>query len=137
MHTHFQTSLNMPGFSITLLLLPRENEPCPFSSELLISLLDQETDVPGWKWSPRSAPTASVTSTSSSVSMPHPYRSTTKLVSTDPQTFTTSIERACKALITAEPDITQMDIIAGDGDCGLTLKVCLLVFFPRSSAAHL
>ena len=129
----------MPGFSITLLLLPRENESCPFDSELLISLLDQETDAPGWKWSPRLAPSASVTSTSTStsVSTPHPHQSSTKLVSTDPHTFTSSIERACKALIAAEPDITQMDSIAGDGDCGLTLKVCLLVFFPRNSDAHI
>ena len=30
--------------------------------------------------------------------------------------------RACKALIEAEPELTQQDQIAGDGDAGLTLE---------------
>jgi dihydroxyacetone kinase len=29
--------------------------------------------------------------------------------------------------VKAEPEITEMDVIAGDGDCGLTLKVCTLL----------
>lgn len=42
--------------------------------------------------------------------------------SPDAQGFIDAISRACKAVIAAEPDITRMDSLAGDGDCGLTLK---------------
>lgn len=33
-----------------------------------------------------------------------------------------SLHTCCESLISAEPDITRYDTIAGDGDCGLTLK---------------
>lgn len=40
----------------------------------------------------------------------------------DPKGFIDAITRAAKALIAAEPEITQQDTVAGDGDAGLTLK---------------
>ncbi|EEB95337.1 hypothetical protein MPER_05704 [Moniliophthora perniciosa FA553] len=45
----FMTSLNMPGFSITLLLL--SDSPSDPSVSLILSMLDEKTDAPGWKWS--------------------------------------------------------------------------------------
>lgn len=39
----------MPGFSISLVLLPREGEAKHTSDELL-SLLDAPADAPGWRW---------------------------------------------------------------------------------------
>lgn len=36
--------------------------------------------------------------------------------------FTDALAAACKSVIAAEPEITRFDTIAGDGDCGLTLK---------------
>lgn len=36
--------------------------------------------------------------------------------------FLGAITRACKALIEAEPELTEQDRIAGDGDAGLTLE---------------
>ena len=44
------------------------------------------------------------------------------LPAADPALFDAAVARACDALAAAEPDITHMDNIAGDGDCGLTLK---------------
>lgn len=41
---------------------------------------------------------------------------------TDSQAFLDAITRACKSLIEAEPELTQQDQIAGDGDAGLTLE---------------
>jgi hypothetical protein len=40
----------------------------------------------------------------------------------DPDLFVKAVQSACQALISAEPEITKYDTIAGDGDCGLTLK---------------
>lgn len=40
----------------------------------------------------------------------------------DPRDFLAAIVRACEAVIEAEPEITRQDIIAGDGDAGLTLR---------------
>jgi dihydroxyacetone kinase len=42
------TSLNMPGFSLTLLLLPGNGEP--YSSKDILSLLDAPASSPGWKY---------------------------------------------------------------------------------------
>ena len=40
----------------------------------------------------------------------------------DVQGFALAVERVCNALDKAEPEITRMDTISGDGDCGLTLQ---------------
>lgn len=44
----YMTSLNMPGFSLTLLLLPGSGEP--YSSKDILSLLDAPASSPGWKY---------------------------------------------------------------------------------------
>lgn len=44
----YMTSLNMPGFSLTLLLLPGNGEPYP--SQEILSLLDAPGSAPGWKY---------------------------------------------------------------------------------------
>jgi dihydroxyacetone kinase len=130
-----QTSLNMPGFSLTILLLPRAVGPSGSASlgntpseALVLSLLDEKPDVPGWKWSSAQPPPNS----SSTGSHTHPTppaqagsdhaTSHIKIPAANPNGFVQAIVRACEALKEAEPEITKMDQIAGDGDCGLTLK---------------
>jgi dihydroxyacetone kinase len=49
----------------------------------------------------------------------------------DPEKFTTAIRQACNNLISAESEITNMDTIAGDGDCGLTLKAGALAVLQK------
>ncbi|KAL0065157.1 hypothetical protein AAF712_007827 [Marasmius tenuissimus] len=106
----FMTSLNMPGFSITLLLLPSESsEPSP---KLVLSLLDDKTDAPGWKWS-SGVPAKPLQSTEAAASAPRAEKGT--LASANPERFIASIKKACEALIKEEPEITRMDNIAGDG----------------------
>jgi dihydroxyacetone kinase len=108
----------MPGFSITLLLLPEAQH----ARNLILSLLDEPTETPGWKWSSRlpSADPKSSPDVSQCVSAGD--RPTGPLGSPDPSAFISAVERACNAIVQAEPEITRMDTIAGDGDCGLTLK---------------
>lgn len=45
----YMTSLNMPGFSLTLLLLPNGSDE-PYSSKEILSLLDASASSPGWKY---------------------------------------------------------------------------------------
>ncbi|KAF8757619.1 dihydroxyacetone kinase [Rhizoctonia solani] len=54
--------------------------------------------------------------------MPQAEASTQKGSTPASNQFSDSVRRACHALIRAEPEITQMDQIVGDGDCGTTLK---------------
>lgn len=109
----------MPGFSITLLLLPSKNDESAPSTDLLLSLLDDQCEAPGWKWSSRSpAPSLqSIKTAIRSSASQESRKSTTRILKTsDPALFTERIKKACNALITAEPEITRMDTIAGDGD---------------------
>ncbi|KAG6840249.1 hypothetical protein C0991_007942 [Blastosporella zonata] len=117
----FMTSLNMPGFSITLLLLPSKEATSAPAQSLLLSLLDEQPNAPGWKWSSHVAPHAQPL-LAPPVSQVTQAASGAPLKVADTASFTASVKRACEALIAAEPEITQMDTIAGDGDCGLTLK---------------
>lgn len=44
-----QTSCNLPGFSLTLLLLPRAEDQPRYSAERILQLLDAPASAPGWK----------------------------------------------------------------------------------------
>ncbi|KAI0372718.1 dihydroxyacetone kinase [Pilatotrama ljubarskyi] len=122
----FMTSLNMPGFSITTLLLPSASETGPSvpDSSLILSLLDEPANVPGWKWAAGTVPPAAdqITSGAKRQTSAMPQGDLVSLRANDVQSFNTAVERACNALVAAEPEITRMDNVAGDGDCGLTLK---------------
>ncbi|WOO83281.1 Dihydroxyacetone kinase 2 [Vanrija pseudolonga] len=106
----FMSSLDMPGFSITALRLPADKE------ELILKGVDAASSAPGWR--PATVP----------VLKPEPTKQTAEKASfpasgiTAPAAFTAGITAACNAVIAAEKDITRYDVIAGDGDCGLTLK---------------
>lgn len=112
----------MPGFSLTVLLLPDGQSGAPTAAEIL-SLLDDTTDVPGWKWSSRSRPGQLARGQAASRAQAATQTEEIfKLKAEDPGAFIEAIKRACNALIQEEPEITRMDNIAGDGDCGLTLR---------------
>lgn len=117
----YMTSLNMPGFSITLLKLPSKSNSGSFpSQDLLLSLLDAPAEASGWGWVSHKSPVPLDTQlTQSTLSSDKPISTTSVL----PSVIVEPIRRACQALIKAEPELTRMDTIAGDGDCGLTLKV--------------
>ncbi len=61
-----QTSLNLPGFSITLLLLPRTG---PTSSSTILDLLDCPASSVGWKHASLPREEAAVVLASSSTVM--------------------------------------------------------------------
>ncbi|TYJ57598.1 hypothetical protein B9479_001680 [Cryptococcus floricola] len=97
----YMTSLNMPGFSLTLLLLPSASEKSTYSSEQILEYLDAPASAPGWSFYAAQEP---------------------GVIASDAQSLLSAITRACNALIAAEPELTEQDQIAGDGDAGLTLE---------------
>ncbi|KDE09614.1 hypothetical protein MVLG_00021 [Microbotryum lychnidis-dioicae p1A1 Lamole] len=135
----FMTSLNLPGFSISLVLLPREPVATPstftsnlcFDKDLILEMLDAPTEAPAWMWHYKGRPEAHVEeekddqknskkrktevdiSGSDQVKGPAP---------TDAKLFKSAIEAALQELVKAEAEITKYDTTAGDGDAGLTLK---------------
>ncbi|KAF7794311.1 hypothetical protein EIP86_005445 [Pleurotus ostreatoroseus] len=117
----FMTSLNMAGFSITLLLLPSGTES-GVSASKIISLLDDPAGAPGWKWTSNAVPIAEPAAPTKRTESAALASSSGTLKAADPKAFIEAVQRACKALNDEEPEITRMDNIAGDGDCGLTLR---------------
>jgi triose/dihydroxyacetone kinase / FAD-AMP lyase (cyclizing) len=105
----------MPGFSLTLLLLPPESS----QSGQVLSLLDAPASATGWKWTSGSTPGSAlhnipIAQDDSAIKFVKPGVRAI-LRPSDPEAFLGSIKRACEALISAELDITEMDTIAGDG----------------------
>lgn len=112
----------MSGFSLTLLLLPTVDEKDAPRLDTILSLLDDKPEVPGWKWSAGTAPLP-VSEQNAPLGDEKPIRTVERIVAHNPKAFVDSIKQAAHALVKAESEITRMDSIAGDGDCGLTLKV--------------
>jgi hypothetical protein len=108
--THFQSSLNMPGFSVSLFLLPREGES-KYSSAELLELLDAPADAPGWAWTSRAKPRPykSTSSKSTAVDEAHSNNSGKAVEPTSGKAFISAIQQACKDVIEAEPEITRYD----------------------------
>jgi len=123
----FMTSLNMPGFSLTLLLLPSSPSPTVLTTvdlppeEVILSLLDVSTDAPGWKWTSH-APPSELPPPPAALTSERATDHALKVRAQDAEEFIHAVEKACNALDRAEPEITRMDTISGDGDCGLTLR---------------
>jgi triose/dihydroxyacetone kinase / FAD-AMP lyase (cyclizing) len=117
----------MPGFSLTLLLLPSSPSNTvptaadPPPEDVMLSLLDVTTDAPGWKWTSH-APPSELPPPPAALTSKRAADHVLKVRVQDAEEFTHAVERACNALDRAEPEITRMDTISGDGDCGLTLR---------------
>ncbi|KAJ4489890.1 Dak1 domain-containing protein [Lentinula aciculospora] len=122
----YMTSLNMPGFSLTLLKLPNSEQEVGQgpSQDQILSLLDTSAEAPGWGWVSGRPPVALSNQIVSSSSSGSTSTSSKPPLPDDKyaEEVVKAITRACDALIHAEPELTRMDTVAGDGDCGLTLK---------------
>ncbi|EME49502.1 hypothetical protein DOTSEDRAFT_143547 [Dothistroma septosporum NZE10] len=113
----FETSLNAPGWSISLLNMSGIERETKTSIFTLLHLLDMDTTAPAW---PRNGYRNSV-----------PVKEKAKLSAgsaaeaaarqgplMDAAILDSTLRTACNAAIQAEPDITKWDIQMGDGDCG-------------------
>ncbi|KAI9598375.1 Dak1 domain-containing protein [Syncephalis fuscata] len=106
------TALNTPGVSITLFRLGDSN-----SEAQLLGLLDAPNHATGWLHAAGYNKNVLYSFTDSSKN--------TKVVDNnvgDNPLIAKVIRKACESVINAEPEITRLDTITGDGDCGHTLK---------------
>ncbi|EGV61383.1 Dihydroxyacetone kinase 2 [Yamadazyma tenuis] len=114
----FVTSLNAPGFSITLLNLSSVEKNSGFSKAEILAFLDAPTDAPGWKpksYSSWDSPSVEIESPMKEVA---PVSSDLKINGSQ---FLQQLQNAMYTLKKAEPKITHYDTLVGDGDCGDTL----------------
>ncbi|KAI0387222.1 dihydroxyacetone kinase Dak1 [Hypomontagnella monticulosa] len=138
----FLSALDCPGFSISILVLPR----IASLSSRILEWLDAPTDALGWTcgisshtWNDYRPPAEYLACEASisqqavnpghiqdieceqKVTLYSPGVSPLILSAGDSVLFTNIIESVHLSLIAAEPEITRMDTIMGDGDCGTTL----------------
>jgi len=114
------TAFNGNGFSITLLNSTKaSNELNVAFPEIksVFELLEAYTDAPGW--SPGFFEAKSAPSVDSSVL--HTDVKVTEVGSYDYSAFSKWMKAGAQNVIKAEPHITELDTLVGDGDCGYTL----------------
>lgn len=140
------TSLNAPGFSISLLNL---SSACrrlgtmngSSSPSRLLEFLDAPTDATAWPGvrneqlsiyercdSSKEDELSTELLASSQLGIPdQENRSTDSSVTwrsldVRPERVESGIRVACKSALSVEPDLTQFDTLVGDGDCGETFS---------------
>lgn len=143
----FETSLNGPGFSLTLGNLSNVATAVDKPVSELLRLLDAPTSAPAWPRSGYGQPVevskesaerrekaqAEAEESSLNVKGPEGMRAPIKsskithspnptirllLTFLAPPSLLHALRTACSAALTAEPNITKYDIQMGDGDCG-------------------
>ncbi|CAG8587280.1 5056_t:CDS:10 [Dentiscutata erythropus] len=108
-------------FSLTILKLPKDQD--------IIQMLDQHVETAGWVNRVHLDCSSLDTKLDEKVSNSSIKKSDDKFPQTilcDPKLFESTLKSVCNAIILAEPDITHYDTVAGDGDCGTTVKNCAI-----------
>lgn len=148
----FETSLNAPGFSISLINLSVAARECDVTASKLLEFLDRPTTAVSWPNTTRSVistakPNGRVNVNGGNKSCsqngqgpemkftldrPRPTRD----IVVDASLLDAAVRSACKAAITAEPYLTKWDMVMGDGDCGEAVKdLCEAVLRMLDSGA--
>ncbi|KAH7049321.1 dihydroxyacetone kinase-like protein [Macrophomina phaseolina] len=117
----FETSLNGPGFSLTLGNLSNVATSVNRAVSELLRLLDAPTSAPAW---PRSGYGQPVNISEEAANRRAKARAEAEKVGQDlkgpeaPPSLLLALSTACNAAMAEEPNITKYDIQMGDGDCG-------------------
>ncbi|KAK3056243.1 hypothetical protein LTR09_002750 [Extremus antarcticus] len=111
----FETSLNAPGWSISLLNVSGIERETGFRVSRLLELLDSETSAPAW---PRNGYKDIEEVQQKDLEDVAAKAAGGQGPKVDPAVLESAVRQACDDAIKAEPDITKWDIQMGDGDCG-------------------
>ncbi|CAO3649750.1 unnamed protein product [Mucor fragilis] len=115
----FVTSLNMPGFSLSLLVVDHGRN--------VLQLLDQQVHVSGWPTTAAQFFSDAIHGdNAATIKSPELVIEAHHGQVSNPQVIENALRGATSAVIAAEPRITDYDTILGDGDCGQTLKTAAL-----------
>ncbi|KAK0105777.1 hypothetical protein ONS95_004295 [Cadophora gregata] len=119
----FETSLNGPGFSVTLCNLTIAAKESKTSVDELMDLLGAETKAPAWPNVLANTSTKAAKKGSPEVDIEKQAPiSPDDDIKVDPKLLNSAVRTACKRAIDAEPNLTKWDMIMGDGDCGEAVR---------------
>ncbi|KAF6822522.1 dihydroxyacetone kinase [Colletotrichum plurivorum] len=119
----FETSLNAPGFSISLVNVSSAARQSKTTAGELLNLLDRPTTAVSWPNIIRADaqtsgdvvdPTADTNASANAKSDVQ--------IKVDPTLLESSVRSGCEKAIAAEPQLTKWDMVMGDGDCGEAVK---------------
>ena len=108
----FLSSLDMAGISISVLGL----------NDGWLRWLDATTSAPSWPNVLKQRPRSTFAQMTANVVKPLKSRAAESKRSETGTKLRRAIKAACQALIEAEPELTEMDRITGDGDLGTSMK---------------
>ncbi|KAK7953118.1 hypothetical protein PG988_013812 [Apiospora saccharicola] len=115
----FETSLNGPGFSISLCNLTNAANAVSAPVKELLDLFDMKTSAVHWpNVSSPGAYEAQEDATTEHIEDRSPELKHENDIKVAPTLLDSVIRTACLAAIAAEPNLTKWDMIMGDGDCG-------------------
>ncbi|RSL87243.1 hypothetical protein CDV31_016293 [Fusarium ambrosium] len=117
----FETSLNAPGFSISLCNFSAAAKHCQSTTSKLLELFDRPTTAVSWPSHVRPTPKpalATRTKTNGEVTKNLGVRPEQKYDVIDASLLERAVRKACERAILAEPQLTKWDMVMGDGDCG-------------------
>lgn len=119
----FMTSLNMPGFSLSLLNVTNADKMCGGVAGVSVAeLLQDPTAVCAWPGMSVEVPDLErcrKDEVKDEVQAPPPLHTPC----TEREHFIArAIKSACDAILAVEPELTRWDTVVGDGDCGTTLS---------------
>lgn len=114
----YMTSLNQPGFSVTLLNVVNTDIGGPG----MIELLDHPCEATGW-----AAPISKETWEEKNLATRDDEASSGEKVKESGLTYdekaaAEALKAGLEHVVAAEPDVTRFDSVVGDGDCGIGLK---------------
>ncbi|KAI3571651.1 Dak1 domain-containing protein [Fusarium oxysporum f. sp. albedinis] len=117
----FETSLNAPGFSITLCNLSNAAKQSKSDIDTFLQLLETRTTAVSWPNTTRPAYYEKRQSFSDldKTNTETPAKGSIQI---DPALLQKMIRHACERIIAAEPKLTEWDMVMGDGDCGEAVK---------------
>lgn len=119
----FETSLNGPGFSITLCNLTIAAKESKTSVEELMELLGAETKAPAWPNVLANSSTKVKRKEAPGIDISKQTKvEDNEDIKIDPAVLESSIRLACQRAVEAEPELTKWDMEMGDGDCGEAVK---------------
>ncbi|KAJ2709913.1 Dihydroxyacetone kinase 2 [Coemansia spiralis] len=105
----YMTGLAMPGASLSLLVLPSDEQ----QRSTLLALVDQSAECPGWVNHSHADGVGSVDEAECSTAVP--------VEPASDERWERAIASAYQSVVAAEPEVTRLDQLMGDGDCGQVL----------------
>lgn len=118
----FETSLNAPGFSISLCNLTAAAKQCGSSAETLLEFLGSPTAAVSWPNTTMTPPGARKGGLIKQADASAEGTAARGEVRADRAVLEKMVRAACARVIAAEPRLTEWDTVMGDGDCGEAAK---------------